>query len=128
MFEDTGELTVTGTSVKVSPLIPGTRYHFKVSAVTPTGRGAEVSAFGTTQENEGKAKINACCTAEIKIYRIVPYLNVMFVSPAKLAYFQLRMTPVYNCLELSVKIICYNNHVSCMITFNLNYIFFRIPT
>ena len=56
-FEDSRNLSVTGTNVTVSPLIPGTRYHFKVSAITPTGRGAERSAFNTTQNYSGKVHI-----------------------------------------------------------------------
>ena len=53
-FEDSGNISVTGTTVTVSQLIPGTRYHFKVSAITPTGRGAERSIFESTQYYHGK--------------------------------------------------------------------------
>ena len=53
-FEDSGNISVTGTTVTVSPLIPGTRYHFKVSAITPAGRGADKSVFESTQNYSGK--------------------------------------------------------------------------
>ena len=53
-FEDSGNISVTGTTVTVSPLIPRTRYHFKVSAITPTGRGAERSVIESTQNYSGK--------------------------------------------------------------------------
>lgn len=45
-FEDSGEVTVNSTSVTLSPLIPGTNYLIKVSAVTPRGRGEQISATG----------------------------------------------------------------------------------
>ena len=53
-FGDSGNMSVAGTTVTVSPLIPGTRYHFKVSAITPTGRGAEKSVFNSTRNYSGK--------------------------------------------------------------------------
>ena len=57
-FKDSGEISVTGTTVTVSPLIPGTRYQFKVSAITPTGRGVEISVFESTKIYSGKVYIN----------------------------------------------------------------------
>ena len=57
-FDDEGELSVTGTTAVISPLIPGIRYHFKVSAITTTGRGGEVDAFGSTQAYPGMANLN----------------------------------------------------------------------
>ena len=57
-FKDSGKMSVTNTAVKVSPLIPETRYHFKVSAITPTGRGAERSLFVLTRFYPGKVHIN----------------------------------------------------------------------
>ena len=48
-------MTVMGTTVTVSTLIPGTRYHFQVSAIAPTGRGAERSIFESTQFYHGEA-------------------------------------------------------------------------
>ena len=57
-FEDSGEMSVTGTTATVSPLIPGTRYHFKVSAISPVGRGAERSVFSSTQIYSGKVHID----------------------------------------------------------------------
>ena len=47
-FEDTGEVSVTDTAAVVSPLIPGTSYQFRVSAITSSGRGGEVASFETT--------------------------------------------------------------------------------
>ena len=47
-FIDSGETTSTGTSAKVSQLIPGTSYSFRVSAITDRGRGAEVALVSQT--------------------------------------------------------------------------------
>ena len=57
-FDDEGELSVKGTSAMISPLIPGIRYHFKVSAITTAGRGGEVDAFGSTRAHPGIANLN----------------------------------------------------------------------
>ena len=51
-FEDTGEVSVTDTTVVVSPLIPGTSYRFRVSAITSDRRGSEVACFGTTSSSQ----------------------------------------------------------------------------
>ena len=57
-FEDSGEISVTDTTVTVSPLIPGTNYLIRVSAVTPSGRGAEVPHYGTTKTSlDGKKRL-----------------------------------------------------------------------
>ena len=48
-FEDSGEMTVTGTTATVLNLIPSTRYQFKVSAITANGRGGEMSSFALTR-------------------------------------------------------------------------------
>ena len=45
-FEDSGEATVNSRSITLSPLISGTNYSVKVSAVTPRGRGKEISTTG----------------------------------------------------------------------------------
>ena len=37
-----------GSRIKISQLIPGTTYLFKVSAITERGRGAEVDLVGQT--------------------------------------------------------------------------------
>ena len=47
-FEDSGEVSVIGTTAIVSPLIPDTSYQFRVSAITSDGRGGEVSSLETT--------------------------------------------------------------------------------
>ena len=55
---DSGEISVTDTTVTVSPLIPGTNYLIRVSAVTQSGRGAEVTRYGTTRISlDGKGRI-----------------------------------------------------------------------
>ena len=57
-FEDSGEISVTDTTVTVSPLIPGTNYLIRVSAVTQSGRGAEVTRYGITRISlDGKGRI-----------------------------------------------------------------------
>ena len=57
MFEDSGEISVTDTTVTVSPLIPGTNYLIRVSAVTQSGRGAEVTRYGITRISlDGKGR------------------------------------------------------------------------
>ena len=48
-FRDSGKITVTDTTVTISPLVPGTNYLIKVSAVTQSGRGAEVTRYATTK-------------------------------------------------------------------------------
>ena len=45
-FEDSGEAAVNSTSITLSPLISGTNYSVKVSAVTPRGRGEQISTTG----------------------------------------------------------------------------------
>jgi hypothetical protein len=54
-FEDSGEISdsVADKTVTVSPLVPGTNYFFRVSAVTQSGRGAEVTRYGTTRTSLG---------------------------------------------------------------------------
>ncbi len=53
-FEDSGEISVAdSTTVTVSPLVPGTNYFIRVSAVTQSGRGAEVTRYGTTRTSIG---------------------------------------------------------------------------
>ena len=53
LFKDSGEATATTNRIKVSALIPGTTYQFRVSAVTQSGRGAEVGIVGQTQYSQG---------------------------------------------------------------------------
>ena len=60
-FEDSGEITVTGTTATVSNLIPSTRYQFKVSAITANGRGGEMSSFGTTQATQNQEGTYSNC-------------------------------------------------------------------
>ena len=95
-FEDSGEISVTDTTVTVSPLVPGTNYLIRVSAVTPSGRGAEVPHYGTTKIPALDGK---------KDYAIIIYFskNLYIYSSGKLAYFQLRMSPISNCLSFVVR-------------------------
>ena len=51
MIEDRGETNTSINSIKISALVPGTTYTFKVSAITQSGRGAEVMFTGTTDNN-----------------------------------------------------------------------------
>ena len=57
-FEDSGEISVTDTTVTLSPLVSGTNYFIRVSAITQSGRGAEVTRYGTTRTSlDGKGRI-----------------------------------------------------------------------
>ena len=51
-FEDSGDVSVTGTTATVSNLIPSTNYQFKVSAITANGRGGEMSSFALTRASQ----------------------------------------------------------------------------
>ena len=51
-FEDSGDVSVTGTTATVSNLIPSTNYQFKVSAITANGRGGEMSSFALTRTSQ----------------------------------------------------------------------------
>ena len=53
IFEDSGEVTATINSITIQALVPGSSYQFRVSAVTTSGRGAEVSVPGQTQVSYG---------------------------------------------------------------------------
>ena len=58
---DTGKATTTSTTIKISQLIPGTSYLFRVSAVTQKGRGAEMNLMSQTeiaQSDNGKTRIS----------------------------------------------------------------------
>ena len=52
-FEDSGDVSVTGTTATVSNLISSTNYQFKVSAITANGRGGEMSSFALTRASQG---------------------------------------------------------------------------
>ena len=56
IFEDIGEVTVTLNSITIPALVPGSIYLFRVSAVTSSGRGAEVSVPGQTRASNGITK------------------------------------------------------------------------
>ena len=53
MFEDSGATNVTTNGIKIPALVPGTMYQFRVSAITQSGRGAEVILNGQTQDDQG---------------------------------------------------------------------------
>ena len=52
-FEDHGEMNTATNSIKVSALVPGTTYAFKVSAISQSGRGADVVIDAQTQPSTG---------------------------------------------------------------------------
>ena len=52
-FEDRGETNATANSLKVSALVPGTTYTFKVSAISQSGRGAEAVVDAQTEPSQG---------------------------------------------------------------------------
>ena len=52
--------TSSGTSIKISQLIPGTNYLFRVSAITQRGRGAEISHVSQTErplDSDGETNV-----------------------------------------------------------------------
>ena len=53
LFEDSGNVMVTLNSITIRGLVPESRYQFHVSAVTTSGRGAEVSVSGQTRLAHG---------------------------------------------------------------------------
>ena len=53
LFEDSGNVTATINSTIIRGLVPESRYQFQVSAVTTSGRGAEVSVSGRTRLAHG---------------------------------------------------------------------------
>ena len=53
MFEDSGETNATTNRIKITALVPGTIYQFRVSAITQSGRGAEVVLSGQTKNDQG---------------------------------------------------------------------------
>ena len=58
---DSGEATTIGTTIKISQLIPGTSYLFRVSAITQKGRGAEMNLVSQTerpQSDNGEGRIH----------------------------------------------------------------------
>ena len=59
-FEDSGEATVNSTSITLSPLIPGTNYSIKVSAVTPRGRGEQILTTGAVLNSVHQGRYQAC--------------------------------------------------------------------
>ena len=94
-FEDSGETTVTDTTVTVSPLFPGTNYLVRVSAVTQNGRGAEVTRYTTTRTSQDGKQRQCSSDDDNNVTAIIH-------SSGKLAYFQLRMSPVLSCLSFVV--------------------------
>jgi len=71
LFEDSGNVTATINRITIRGLVPESRYQFRVSAMTTSGRGAEVSVLGRTR---------------------LSIDNTM-------AYFQVRIEPVQSCIE-----------------------------
>ena len=53
LFEDADNITTTINRITISGLVPENTYQFRVSAVTGSGRGAEVSVSGQTRPAYG---------------------------------------------------------------------------
>lgn len=53
LFEDSGEAMASTNRIKIPALVPGITYQFRVSAITLSGRGAEVDIDGRTQPTQG---------------------------------------------------------------------------
>ena len=49
LFEDSGNVTATVNRITIRGLVPESNYQFQVSAVTNSGRGAEVRVVGQTR-------------------------------------------------------------------------------
>ena len=70
LFEDSNKVIATVNRIKISALVPGTTYQFRVSAVTESERGAEVSVIGQTLSSQG----NLRCILELLITLLCSYL------------------------------------------------------
>ena len=53
-FVDYGATNVATNDIKVSALVPGTAYMFKVSVISQSGRGAEAIIDAQTQPSQGR--------------------------------------------------------------------------
>ena len=53
LFEDSDNVTATINRITIRGLVPESRYQFRVSAVTSSGRGAEVGVLGQTRLAHG---------------------------------------------------------------------------
>ena len=49
LFEDSGNVTAVVNRITIRGLVPESNYQFQVSAVTSSGRGAEVRVVARTQ-------------------------------------------------------------------------------
>ena len=104
-FEDRGETNSSINSIKISALVPGTTYTFKVSAITQSGRGAEVMLTGTTDNNGTTVQCVCVCVwvwVCVCVCVCVSHHPASFVPIVSLAYFQLRMGPVRSCFDFMV--------------------------
>jgi hypothetical protein len=54
LFEDSGNITTTINRITILGLVPESSYQFRVSAMTGSGRGAEVSVSGQTKLAYGR--------------------------------------------------------------------------
>ena len=87
-FEDSGEMSVTDTTVTISPLFPGTNYLIRVSAVTQSGRGAEVTRYGTTRTSQD-GKERQCNLDELRIRVYSFFREVGLLSASDVTSFEL---------------------------------------
>ena len=74
-FEDSGEAAVNSTSITLSPLIPGTNYLIKVSAITPRGRGEQISTTGAVLNSASQGiDLHPGLLCVVKIYYVMSSL------------------------------------------------------
>ena len=94
-FKDSGEAIVNGTSVTLSPLIPGTNYLIKVSALTLQGQGQEMQTSGDVLNRRQLGRLNL--PVDICVYETFFFFLNYIIYAESLAYFQLRLSPIVNC-------------------------------
>ena len=94
-FKEEGHTTTDNTSVVIYPLTPSTEYVFKVAVVTSEGQGEETTVGVTTSKGVGGM-------SHIQLSLVL--LNSCIFSPAKLAYFQIRILDINDCEEWHVSL------------------------
>ena len=79
LLEDSGEVTAAANRIKISALVSGTTYQFRVSAVTQSGRGSEVTISGQTQPSQGMGMKRF--TRSVATHSIV-VISLVVISPS----------------------------------------------
>lgn len=74
-FEDANSTMTVDNRITITGLVPGTIYTFKVSAVTESGKGAEVVATGQTMFSRGTSQTVDSCV-KIILYCCSPVLHL----------------------------------------------------